>query len=168
MNTPYTTLNFRPQQAWGEILWSWWRGLDDDPGGRAALRRAPNVTAIVLQPAYQRLYQRLRGAGWPDPSWRDDRLAAVAGLLVHVREHTDQPLPQAMSQGDKPPLSPLRFMRLLEAADDDSLFTGLRRALPLLQHRTDVYVLATDVVNWGDAVRKRWAYTYHWPAKAGG
>ena len=31
----------------------------------------------------------------------------------------------------------------------------------------DVLALATDVVNWGDAVKKRWAYGYDWPDKAG-
>jgi len=74
-----------------------------------------------------------------------------------------------MSEGgpaEAPPLSELRFKRLLEAPDADALFTGLRRALPLLQHRADVCALATDVVNWGDAVKKRWAYGYAWRDKA--
>ena len=146
MSTEQPTLNFRPQQVWGEILWAWWRGLADDTGGRAALRRAPDITAVVLQPAFQRLHRRLLGAGWPDRPWHNDRLAVVAGLLVHVREHSGQTLPVAASQGDKPVLSPLRFQRLLD--------------------RTDVHALATDVANWGDAVRKRWAYAYAWPAKA--
>ena len=47
--------------------------------------------------------------------------------------------------------------------DVDTLFTGLRRTLPLLQHRADPLALTTDVVNWGDRVRKRWAYDYDWP-----
>ena len=72
-----------------------------------------------------------------------------------------------MSEGDKPAVSPLRFMRLLESPDIDALFSGLRRALPLIQHRADVLQLATDVVNWGDAVKKRWAYAYRWPDKKG-
>ena len=160
-------INFRQTQAWGDLLLRWWQGLDDDRGGRAALRRAPDITAVVMLPAYQRLHQRLRAAGWPAETWRDERLAAAAGLLAHVKAHAEQPLPAAMSQrdGDKPRLSPLRFMRLLESADVDALFTGLRRALPLLQHQADVLALATDVVNWGDAVKKRWAYGYHWPDK---
>ena len=162
-----TALNFRPQQVWGDMLLRWWHDLDDDRGGRAALRRAPDVTTIVLQPAFQRLHQRLLAAGWPRQDWRDDSLAAAAGLLSHVREHVEQALPAGMSQrdGDKPRVSPLRFMRLLESPDTDALFTGLRRTLPLLQHRTDVLGLATDVVNWGDAVKKRWAYAYEWPDK---
>lgn len=162
-------INFRQNQAWGDLLLRWWQGLDDDRGGRAALRRAPDITAVVMLPAYQRLHRRLQAAGWPAETWRDDRLAAAAGLLAHVKVHAEQTLPAAMSQrdGDKPRLSALRFMRLLESPDIDALFAGLRRALPMLQHQADVLALATDVVNWGDAVKKRWAYGYDWPEKAG-
>ena len=151
------------------LLLRWLRGLDDDRGGRAALRRAPDITAVVMLPAYQHLHQRLKAAGWPDAAWRHDRLAAAAGLLAHVKQHTEQTLPAAMSQreGDKPRVSPLRFMRLLEAPDIDTLFAGLRRTLPLLRHQADVLALATDVVNWDDSVKKRWAYAYDWPVKAG-
>jgi CRISPR system Cascade subunit CasB len=163
-----TPLNFRPQQAWGELLLRWWHELAEDTGGRAALRRAPDITAVVMLPAYQRLHRRLLAAGWPDQPWHNDRLAAAAGLLAHVREGSAHNLPQAMSEGEKPCVSPLRFMRLLEAPDVDALFGGLRRTLPLIQHRTDVLALATDVVNWGGAVKKRWAYAYDWPAIAGG
>jgi len=160
---------FRPQQAWGDILLAWWRGLADDTGGRSALRRASDITAVVMLPAYQRLHRRLLTAGWPDRPWQRDRLAAAAGLLAHVREATDQSLPAAMSQheADKPRVSALRFMRLLESPDIDALFSGLRRTLPLVQHRADVLALANDVVDWGDEVRKRWAYAYDWPEKAG-
>lgn len=165
-----STLKFDPQQVWGQILLDWWRGLADDTGGRAALRRAPDITAVVLLPAFQRLHRRLLAARWPDQAWQNDRLAAAAGLLAHVREQSALTLPQAMSEGQaaggRPPLSELRFRRLLEAPDVDTLFTGLRRALPLLQDRAEVCALANDVVNWGDAVKKRWAYAYTWPEKA--
>lgn len=162
------TLNFRPDQVWGGLLLNWWQGLKTDAGGRAALRRAPDITAVVMLPAYQHLHQRLRAAGWNEP-WRDDHLAAAAGLLAHVRDHSEAALPGAMSEGegDKRLVSPLRFMRLLESPDTDALFTGLRRAMPLIGHRTDVLQLTTDVVNWGDAVKKRWAYAYRWPEKKG-
>jgi CRISPR system Cascade subunit CasB len=162
-----TTLSFRPDQVWGELLLNWWHGLQTDTGGRAALRRANDITAVVMLPAYQRLHQRLKAAGWPDQPWHNDRLAAAAGLLAHVREAGAQNIPAAMSEGDKPAVSPLRFMRVLESPDIDTLFTGLRRALPLIGHRADVLQLSTDVVNWGDAVKKRWAYAYRWPEKKG-
>lgn len=161
-----TTLTFDPQQAWGQILLDWWQGLADDTGGRAALRRAPDITAVILLPAFQRLHRRLLAAGWPDQPWRNDRLAAVAGLLSHVREPAALSLPQAMSDGEKPPVSELRFQRLLESPDMDALFTGLRRALPLLKQRANLCALANDVVHWGDEVKKRWAYAYAWPEKA--
>lgn len=164
-----TPLNFRANSAWGELLLRWWRELDDDTGGRAALRRAADITAVVMLPAFQRLHRRLLKAGWPDRTGQNDALAAAAGLLAHVKEASDQSLPQAMSHrdGDKPSVSELRFKRLLESSDADTLFTGLRRALPLVQHRCDPLALATDVVNWGDEVRKRWAYGYDWPDKTG-
>jgi CRISPR system Cascade subunit CasB len=164
-----TPLNFRLQQAWGELLLRWWHELADDTGGRAALRRAPDLTAVVMLPAFQRLHRRLLTAGWPGQHWRNDHLAAAAGLLAHVKEASEQPLPLAMSQreNDKPRVSELRFMRLLESPDIDALFAGLRRTLPLLQHRCDPLALATDVVNWGDDVKKRWAYAYEWPDKTG-
>jgi len=162
-------VNFRHDQALGDLLLRWWQGLDDDRGGRAALRRAPDITAVVMLPAYQRLHRRLLAAGWPADTWRSDYLAAAAGLLAHVKQNTGPALPAAMSQhdGDKRTVSPLRFTRLLESPDIDTLFAGLRRTLPLLQHQADVLALATDVVNWGDVVKKRWAYAYDWPDKAG-
>lgn len=155
-------LNVRQHPAWRELLPDWWRRLADDSGGRAALRRAPDLTAVVLQPAFQRLHRRMLAAGWPEGAWAGDRLAAAAGLLAHLREADELSPPKAMSAR----VSELRFKRLLEAPDVDTLFTGLRRTLPLIQHRCDPVALADDVVNWGDSVRKRWAYDYEWPEKA--
>lgn len=63
------------------------------------LRRAGDITAVAMSPAYQRLHRRLRAAGWPDTSWQNDRLAA-AGLLAHVRELDERSLPaRRRSQG---------------------------------------------------------------------
>ena len=165
-----SSIDFHQHTVLGPLLRHWWQGLDDDRGSRAALRRAADITAVVMQPAYQRLHRRLLAAGWPDQAWRNDGLAAAVGLLAHVKQDSEQPLPAAMGQrdGDKPRVSPLRFMRLLDSPDIEALFTGLRRTLPLLQHQADVRALATDVVKWGDAVKKRWAYGYDWPDKAGG
>ena len=164
-----SAINFHQHTVFGPILLRWWQGLDDDRGGRAALRRAPDITTVVMLPAYQRLHQRLLAAGWPDEPWRNDKLAAAAGLLAHVTQNTAQPVPAAMGQhkNDKPRVSALRFTRLLESPDIDALFAGLRRTLPLLQHQADVLALATDVIGWGDIVKKRWAYGYDWPDKAG-
>ena len=38
-------VNFRQDQAWGDLLLRWWQGLDNDRGGRAALRCAGRPTS---------------------------------------------------------------------------------------------------------------------------
>ena len=69
-------------------------------------------------------------------------------------------------EADRPVVSELRFLRLLQSPDTDSLFIGLRRLLPLMGNSLDVIALATDLLNWGDKVRKQWAYDYDWPEQA--
>ncbi|MCC7079921.1 MAG: type I-E CRISPR-associated protein Cse2/CasB [Burkholderiales bacterium] len=160
---------FRADQRLGTSLLEWWRHLDDDRASRAVLRRASSVTDVSLSAAYQHAYRRLRGAGWPADarSFQNDRLAAVIGLLAHVENDDKRSLPQAMStksSGEgRVSVSELRFRRLLEAPDIDTLFVGLRRALPLVSHSVGVLALANDVLMWGDAVKKQWAYGYDWP-----
>ena len=165
-------IQFNKETGIGKVLLNWWEGLEDDRASRAVLRRASSITAVSLTPPYQRLYQRLLTVGWPEKAapYQNDHLAAVAGLLAHVKQNDGRAPAKAMSQKepgqDRPPVSELRFMRLLESPDLDALFSGLRRALPLAKHSVDVLALANDVVHWGDAVKKRWAYSYEWPEKS--
>lgn len=163
--------DFQKNPRLAAVLRAWWSGLDDDRAARAELRRAHDITAVSLTPAYQRAYRRLQSAGWDvaGPSPLNDRLAAVIGLLAHVKTDGEKSPPEAMSKdsggADRPPVSPLRFQRLLEAPDLDALFSGLRRALPLVNHQISITALANDVLFWGDKVKKNWAYAYEWPAK---
>jgi CRISPR system Cascade subunit CasB len=167
------SIRFSKDTAAGKVLMNWWEGLENDTGGRALLRRAPNVTAAILTPAYQRLHQRLLAVGWPPDasSWQNDRLAAVAALLAHVSASDDRPIAESLSQkdpdADRANVSESRFMRVLQSPDFDSLYTSLRRVLPLLHHKVNVYALANDVLYWGDETKKRWAYAYEWPEKSG-
>lgn len=162
-------IRFDKEQGIGKVLFDWWQGLANDPGGRASLRRAATITEVTLTPVYQRLHRRLRladGAGQIQ-SHHQDALAAVAGLLAHVRQDDARSLAQGMSAspdgGDKPRVSELRFLRLLDTGDIDTLFTALRRVLPLMNHEANVIALANDIVRWGDVVKKQWAYDYDWP-----
>jgi CRISPR system Cascade subunit CasB len=164
------TLSFHLETALGQALLRWWQGLDNHRGSRAELRRAHDLTAIALTGAYQHLYRTLLTFGWPEEdrpenNWRNERLAAIAGLLAQVKGLDERSLPVAMSEGERPPFSELRFRRLLDSPSIDEVFTGLRRALPLMAYKANVLALANDVLFWGDGVKKRWAYTYHWPAK---
>ena len=175
----------RSSQA-GKVLLEWWASLPTDSGGRAMLRRADSPLAVAFCPVYQRLYARLREAGMPELSdVYKDRLAAAIGLLAHVREdvmmskdeertsssYSENTLPHlatlmsASQKDERNPISELRFRRLLESPDNQALFVGLRRALPLMGYRANVIVLANDVLGWGERVKKNWAYSYRWAEK---
>ena len=166
------SIQFKRETAIGKALFDWWEGLEDDRASRAILRRASTITAVSLTPPYQRLYRRLRHVGWAVEAkpYQNDRLAAVVGLLAHVRQNDGRAIAKSMSQhdagGDRPCVSELRFRRLLESSDLDALFIGLRRVLPLMNHGVNVLALANDLVYWGDAVKKSWAYEYDWPEKS--
>lgn len=164
----------------GRVLHAWWHEVTQqrDKGSaraaRAILRRAHDITSVTLTQPYQHLFQRMRDAGWDDRFARsNDALAAVVGLLVHVEADAGQTrLAVSMSQcptgSTKPYVSESRFKRLLEAPDIDTLFTGLRRALPLMNSGAPVLGLADDLLSWArpeqhDEVKKRWAYSYAWP-----
>ena len=155
----------------GKTLLAWWKDLDDNRAARAVLRRASNVTEVTLTPHYQTLYRRLCAVGWDDAGrpYRCDGLAAAVGLLAHVEHDDEKKLAFTMSKpdegSDRAPVSPLRFMRLLDSPDLEALFTGLRRVLPLTGKRANVLALSNDVIHWGDTVKKQWAYDYVWPAE---
>lgn len=165
------SLRFTTDSRLGGALFEWWKALDEDRVSRAILRRAPSVTAVALTPPYQRLYRRLCRSGWPRDSAPQlrDRLSAAVGLLAHVNVNDQCAFAESMStkrdEADRPPVSEMRFRRLLESPDLDALFSGIRRVLPLMERRVNVLALANDVIQWGDSVRKRWAYDYVWPDK---
>ena len=104
-------IQFTNETGIGKVLLNWWEGLEDDRASRDILRRASSITAVSLTPSYQRLYQRLLTVGWSEKaaSQQNDRLAAVAGLLVHVEQNDGRAPAKAMSQKDsghdRPPVS---------------------------------------------------------------
>lgn len=157
----------------GQLLKEWWHKLPEhDRGGRAQLRRASSVSDALMCPSFQRL-QRSAVRMNPDffdplKPYRLDRLALVCALLAHVRANGTLSLPHAMSYKtpgeERNPVSALRFQRLLESTDDEALFTGLRRVLPLIDSQVNLLSLAESVLNWGDRVKRQWAYDYDWPA----
>ncbi|WP_066336646.1 type I-E CRISPR-associated protein Cse2/CasB [Azohydromonas lata] len=162
-------IQFKKDEGAGKTIYEWWQGLDKHREDRATLRRAATVTDVAMLPAYQRLLSRVDGSrDWS--YYRRDCFAAAVALLAHLKVESGQSLPESMSEkpsdSDRNPVSDLRFRRLLESPDIDALFTGLRRVLPLIDHKTDPLQLVIDVFHWGDNVKKRWAYAYRWtPSK---
>ncbi|WAC73098.1 type I-E CRISPR-associated protein Cse2/CasB [Roseateles sp. SL47] len=152
----------------GKALIDWWKHLDDDKGGRAQLRRASSVFEALMCPAFQRLQSRLVAIS-PEMFSKGhqlDRLAMACALMAHVKVTSELTLPKAMSArpkgAERNPVSELRFKRLLESPDDEALFSGLRRALPLIEQKVDLLSLASAVLYWGNDVKRAWAYDYDW------
>lgn len=152
----------------GKALIDWWTQLENDKGGRAELRRASSVFEALMCPAFQRLQRRLvaispEAFGKP---YQLDRLAMACALMAHVKETSEHSLPKAMSHrlngAERNPVSELRFKRLLESPDDEALFTGLRRVLPLIDRKVDLLSLTSAVLYWGNTVKRTWAYEYDW------
>ncbi|QFY41333.1 type I-E CRISPR-associated protein Cse2/CasB [Candidatus Methylospira mobilis] len=150
-------------------LFNWWQGLDEDRASRAVLRRCATLDAVTLSDAYQHFYRYMVACGWPENASerQRDKLAAIAGLLAHVKTEDTQRLPIKMSElaGDRPLVSELRFRDLLKVETTDELFDSLRRVLPLIDKKANIYLLANDVYFWGDKIKKDWAYSYRWPVK---
>jgi CRISPR system Cascade subunit CasB len=153
----------------GKGLRQWWSKLENDRGTRAMLRRCSTLDEVVMSPAYQHFYRYMLACGWPgDAAERqNDKLAAIAALAAMVKDDDTADLPFRMSEKEfeRPLLSELRFRALLKIDTTDELLTGLRRALPLIGHKTNLVRLAHDVYWWNDDTKKKWAYAYRWPPK---
>lgn len=162
-------IEWKVESRLGKALYHWWQGLENDRASRAVLRRCATLSEVALSDAYQRFYRYMLACGWPENAvnWQCDKLAAIAGLLAHVKAEDTQRLPLKMSEldGDRPLVSELRFRDLLKTETTEDLFVGLRRVLSLIDHKASIEQLARDVYWWSDDTKKQWAYSYRWPVK---
>lgn len=150
-----------------EIIRNWWRELQDDPAARSALRRCDSVDAVQLLPVFHRLRLSLKSS---DAGGNRDALAAVASVLAQVEDDVSLPgeranfadlLAEQPTAGGVPKVSGLRFRRLLEVDTPDERLISIGRIVRHCQRKAPVASLATDLLFWGDRVRKRWAYRYY-------
>jgi CRISPR system Cascade subunit CasB len=152
---------------------AWWRALQPDEGrarpqdrsgDRAALarlRRAGSLAEAMAEEATIDLWRRL-AAG---EHRRLARIATIAHVLAHVREHVDQTAMRRVGRqrfGDEESakLKPLRFRRVLAARDDEELMREMRRLVLLADRRLDVGNLAASLLFWRDNRRARWVFDY--------
>jgi len=160
-------ISWAEDSHFGKVLHRWWVGLEDDRASRAMLRRCATLDEVALSPAYQRFYRFMLACNWPEDAamWQNDKLAAIAGLVSHIKTDDIIRLPVKLSEtsGDKPLVSELRFRDLLKIETTDDLFVGIRRTLPLIGNKANICHLARDVYWWNDATKKQWAYSYRWP-----
>ena len=174
-----------------DVLRQWWRALDSEKRGSttiglfkalgkkdlAELRRAENVTAVMLNRAYQFLAQFLN-------EYDSEGLALAAGMLAHVKTDAGDRLSLAQRMGtpkvnsNDPCVSRLRFERLQTTHDSESLLVTAVRLIKMLDGTLDVQKLADDALIWADEtlnerrpykladqLRVRWATDYYLAGK---
>lgn len=170
-----------------DVIRQWWQALDSEKRGSptiglfkslgkkelAELRRAENLTSVMLNRAYQYLAQLL-------PKYDKDGLALVAGMLAHVKTNTGNGLSMARCMGlpkdgsNDPGVSQLRFERLQTAHNPDEFLSTAVRVIKMLGGTLDVRKLADDALVWADEtinehrpaklanqLRVRWATDYY-------
>ncbi len=154
------SISMEPGSPVGERLMAWWQRMEEDHGLRAEVRRCSTVQEVLLLPAFARFRHELGPHMTGEWNW-ETRMAAVFGLLSHVKAQVSASLPEQMAEtaGGAPRLSELRFRRLLQA-DRGALYVALLRVLRLLKGQADIRGLAKAVYDWNDRVKREWAYSY--------
>ncbi len=150
-------------------LLSWWKELDIARGDRAALRQCHNPLEVAFTPAFHRLKMRLEPFGSISPD-QMDRLALVAGVLSHVKEHKPEGHeknlqrsfavqmanpPSKGGPGKKACVSGMRFRQLLKIEDADKLYATMIRLVRLLGGSVDIVSLANGIYWWNELYEKR-------------
>jgi len=156
------SVKFKHDSAVGERLFTFWKSLDKNRGIRAELRRCKTTTDVIMTPSYQRLCAQIRPMVAHEFHC-EERMAAVIGLLSHLKSHTTdkKSFPQQMAEknGNNPIVSELRFRRLLQR-DREDLYGPLIRILRMLNGKANLYSLSESVFYWGDNVKKQWSFAY--------
>jgi CRISPR system Cascade subunit CasB len=135
----------------------WWKGLDDNRGERAVLRRAASADDVLLTPAFAR-FLKVMPAAWS----KDYRLfdsAMVAGLLARVKSHEGKhsfakSLAMPKKDGSKSVMSELRFQQLQKSRDVDEFYRRMTRALTMLDGKTDLLSVADGILLWSKERRQ--------------
>ncbi|MDW7711432.1 MAG: type I-E CRISPR-associated protein Cse2/CasB [Deferrisomatales bacterium] len=149
------------------VLLVWWKGMDQDRGGRAELRRAATPTEVTFSPCFHRLLSRLLPEDDSPNAERATNLAAIAGLAAHVKTNEEgasfaEQMAARKAPGSKnAKVGGLRFRRLLEVSDVNELYPLLIRVVRLLDRRVNLVSLANAVFWWNEKSKRDWAYAYY-------
>lgn len=155
------SVKINSESALGKMLYSFWQSLERDKGARAQLGRCKSIAEVIMTPSFQHLCARCDSL-LPDIWNSRERLAAIVGLMSHIKVHQSGiklPEQMAQSKGDRPLVSELRFRRLLQR-DFDELYTALIRILRMLNGEANLYDVSTSVLYWGDSIKKEWSFAY--------
>jgi CRISPR system Cascade subunit CasB len=152
------------------LIHAWWSDLQSDPGARAKLRRCHKPIEALALPVTIELMLRM---GWKPPEldrydWYGERIAGIAMVLAHVREHTDQSVAHLLgaTRGlERPILSNSRWERLCNAEGHENIATEFTRIIQMLGGTANVVDLAFAMLTWDSntkhRVKQRWIYNYY-------
>ena len=169
MNNDATDDVAQDEQTPEEIILGWHKGLQDNPGRRAELRRAKTLEEVFFAPAYHDLRLRLAHTRWRDPL----RIALIAAVAVRVKDHVPAThgeravgaafqMAQRRKGSDTARVSDLRFRRLLATREPDKLFQTVPRFVALVDGRIDLADVATRLYFWNNPrTRRAWALEYY-------
>jgi CRISPR system Cascade subunit CasB len=154
-------LRFKKDSPEAAELIKWWKGLEDDRGGRAELRRCHTLAEVAFSPAYHRLRHSLESLG----KVNYDGLALVVGLAARIKNDADggsiaEQTATGKTDGSAR-VSGLRFRRLLKVKEPEELFTAMIRIIALLGGTVNLQSLAQSVYFWNEKTRKDWAFDYY-------
>lgn len=140
------------------VLKKWWNELENDKGGRAALKRASSITEAMFVPAYYRLLKALRERGYTVGSKMQPYLAVVAALAARLEDDIRGKFGEQLGtpkSGKKPVFSELRMRRILACDDLEELYTLLRRSIAVLDERASLSSMAATIWHWAPLAEKR-------------
>jgi CRISPR system Cascade subunit CasB len=154
-------ISFSSDPMTRQILFEWWKNLDENRGKRADLRRCHSIDEVAFTPSFHSLRKELNKF-----RINQEALAAIAGVLSHVKiSDSNSSLPAQMATpklgGQKAAVSDIRFRRLLTIGDRNELFTTMIRIVRLLEGRVNIFDLANSIYWWNERTKKQWAYDYY-------
>ncbi|GFK93303.1 hypothetical protein NNJEOMEG_01134 [Fundidesulfovibrio magnetotacticus] len=158
------------------VLEAWWRGLEDDRGTRAVLRRAKTPLAVFITPEFQRGPVALLTRNGIDLDHQDqERLALGLGVLAHVappvKDRTEGAPPHFAGllkpeKGQESTRDPrMRKLLTLEDQESEALFLMLRRLAKYLEGKAPVGAAWRSLLRgacfWDEKTRRGWAMDYY-------
>lgn len=149
------------KQAFHSALSEWHAKVASWPAERARLRRCTTVDEAAFGPAFQSLLAGAQPAGFGNP----ERLLGIAALGPLVRSiDTKNSFATQMAkprQGDRPPITDLRFRRLIRTTHVADAYPLLRRTIQAMDGQVNLLDLASGLYWWNDDTKKQWAYDYY-------
>ena len=159
----------------GDIAHEWWKELTEGDArleGRnraatARIRRATSVRDVLMEPEVLQLLKSL--------TRQHERVAVMAGVLVHVKKHTQERVGriigrETFSDASSATMSEGRLRRLIHCKENDLLRT-MRATVKMAQGQANVAELAQSILRWsdceaGDEVKAQWILDYYgaWPS----